>query len=347
MRRAPVRVGIVGAGNIARAYANVFERTTSAEVVAVADNVPDRAAALAARFGCPAFSSHEAMLAGARLEAAVVCTPPASHAEVSIDLLEFSVSVLCEKPLTTCAATARRMLDAAAGADVTIMMAAKFRYVDDVRRAIALVKQGLIGDVVLLENAFTSKVNMRDRWNSVPALSGGGVLIDNGTHSVDLARCFLGPIEEVLAVEGRRIQGLDVEDTAHLLIRSGDGALANIELSWSVDKGLDSYVELCGTEGTLRLGWRTSSYRAEPNGEWTFFGSGYDKLTAMGLQVDDFLAAVRDKQPAQITGEDALASVEVIQAAYASLARKAWVRVPPAPDDVGPVDEVIEVEGVA
>jgi predicted dehydrogenase len=342
-----LRVAIVGAGNIAQAYGEVFARTSPAHVVAVADQVPERAAAMAARFGCRSFGSHQAMLAEVCVDAAVVCTPPASHAEVTIDLLEASVPVLCEKPLTISSVNARRMLAAASANSATIMMAAKFRYVDDVARAIALVKEGIIGDVVLFENAFTAKVSMGDRWNCRPAVSGGGVLVDNGTHSVDLVRCFLGPISEVLAVEGPRLQGLEVEDTAHLFLRGGDGALANVDLSWSVDKGLDSYAEICGTGGTMRLGWSTSSYRTSRRGEWRVFGSGYDKLAAMGRQVDDFLATVAGRRSPRITGEDALASVEVIEAAYASLARKAWVAVPAAGDIVGFVGGSIEVEGVA
>jgi len=346
-RRLPVRLGIIGAGNIARAYADVLERTRSAKVVAVADHVPQRAAALAARLGCLAFPSHHAMLAGTDIEAVVVCTPPSSHGNIAVDLLDASVSVLCEKPFATSAAEARRMVDAAAGAEVTIMMAAKFRYVDDVRRATRLVAQGLLGDIVLLENSFTALIDMRDRWNSMRSLSGGGVLIDNGTHSVDLIRCLVGPIDEVLAVEGSQVQGLGVEDTAELFMRTSNGTLSSSYLSWSVDKHAGSYVELYGTDGALRLGWTASSYRAEPNGEWKDFGSGYSKLAAMGLQVEDFLAAVRESRPAQIGTEDALASVEVIQAAYLSIAQRAWVPAKATPAGVGTFHDVIEAEGVA
>jgi predicted dehydrogenase len=296
-------------------------------VAGVADVRPEAAQALAEGLGCPSFECHEKLADEARCEAMIVCTPPASHTPICRDLLQRSLPVLCEKPLALDSASAHAMLEEAERAGVLFTMASKFRYVDDVVRAKSIVASGVLGEIVLFENAFTSRVDMSGRWNSDPAVGGGGVLIDNGTHSVDVVRYFLGPIEAVSCVEGKRIQGLAVEDTVRMFVRTSEGVLANVDLSWSLNKELPTYLDIYGSNGTVRVGWAESKYRPTSSPEWIQFGNGYDKLDAFERQLENFCRAIRGEELLLIHAEDALASVEVIEAAYESLRRDDWVAV--------------------
>jgi predicted dehydrogenase len=219
------------------------------------------------------------------------------------------------------------MLAVAASSSGVLTMASKFRYVEDVRQARDLVLSGQIGELILVENTFASRVDMADRWNSHAATSGGGVLIDNGTHSVDLVRYILGPISEVMAVEGRRIQGLAVEDTAQIFLKSSDGARATIDLSWSLNKEREWFLEIYGSAGTIQVGWARSRYRLEDSGEWVELGPGYQRQQAMRDQVKNFAAAILKGERLRIDATDAIASVEVIEAAYRSLQHDGWVGV--------------------
>ncbi len=328
---APVRFGLVGAGGIAQSYAQAFEAGDTARLVAVADVRPEAAKALGEAFSCPSFDSHEAMAKGAELDAVIVCTPPASHPEICISLLERKLAVLCEKPLSIDSKSARKMIEAAKAAGVKFTMASKFRYVDDVVRAKGILTSGILGEIVLFENAFTSRVDMSARWNSKPEVSGGGVLIDNGTHSVDITRYFLGPLSEVHVVEGRRSQGLPVEETVRIFVRSVGGVLGSIDLSWSINKELDSFINIYGTHGTVSVGWKESKYRQSSGRDWVVFGKGYNKLQAFGAQIANFARAVRGEEALLISPEDALASVEAIEAAYADLKRTHFVSVGQGP----------------
>jgi predicted dehydrogenase len=322
-----LRFGLVGAGNIAQAYLRLFDALDDAAIVAVADTRVDLARSAAAQVGASAHDSVEALLDASTPDAVIVCTPPHTHADVALAVVARRVAVLCEKPLATHIGPAQTMVAAANAAGVPLTTATKFRFVDDVVRAQELVASGAIGELIQLENRFASRVDMRTRWNSDPAISGGGVIIDNGTHSVDIARSFLGPIHEVLVVEGPRTQGLAVEDNAQVLLRAASGSTATIDLSWSYDHATDAYLELYGSEGVLRVGWHGCELRANAAAEWTRFGDGYDKLTSMRAQVANFCAAIRGEEAMRITDADAIASVQVIDACYRSLALGDWVPV--------------------
>lgn len=320
----PVRFALIGAGAIAQAYAQAFGQTKRAELVAVVDCRAESAEAMAKAAGCAAFTSVPQMLEMGEIDAAIVCTPPATHRDVCLELITRGVNVLCEKPLAIDSASAEEMIGAAEVHNVTFTMASKFRYVADVAQAKELIAAETIGEVVLFENIFTGRVDMTQRWNSDPLIAGGGVLIDNGTHSVDVTRFCLGELSEIQAMEGNRIQELPVEDTAKMFVRSRSGVLASIDLSWSVSKELPYFIAVYGSSGTILVGWRESKYRRAGEQEWTVFGGGYDKVAAFRRQIENFAGAVRGEEPLVVTPEDALASVQVIEAAYRSLSRGAW-----------------------
>ena len=322
-----VRFGLIGAGAISQSYAQAFESCEAAELVAVADTRIEAAKALAAGFNCPFYGSHQLMQESEKLAAVVVCTPPTTHPEISTFFLNKGINVLCEKPLAIDSASAQHMLDAAKKSGATLTMGSKFRYVDDVIRAKSIVTSGILGEVILFENAFTSRVDMTQRWNSNPKLSGGGVLIDNGAHSVDIMRYFLGPIGDVQVVEGKRVQGLAVEDTVRVFIKSRAGVMGSVDLSWSINKELDSYINIYGSNGTISVGWKESKYRQSSSRDWVVFGKGYDKVQAFRSQLNNFAKSIRGEEKLLITAEDALASVQVIEAAYASLRQHNWVAV--------------------
>jgi predicted dehydrogenase len=321
---ARLRLGLIGAGGIAQSYAQAFRQCHEAELAAVADIRPDVAERFAAQNGCRAYASLDALVSHPGLQGVVVCTPPALHEEQCVELCCHGLHVLCEKPLTLDSLSARRMIETAAHAGVLFTMASKFRYARDVVRARELITSGLIGEVVLFENCFTARVDMSRRWNADPVVSGGGVLIDNGTHSVDVMRYFLGPLTELRVTEGKRIQALPVEDTVRLHVKSRAGVMGSIDLSWSIQKEQPYYISLYGSEGTLLVGWRESKYRRHADPDWTKFGDGYDKHQAFADQLDNFARAVRREEPLVITPEDALASVEVIEAAYAAMRQTHW-----------------------
>ena len=326
--REKLRFGMVGAGAVAQPYLQAFEHCEEARLVAVADCRVDAAQRAAEKMRCRSYDCAEHMVEDCYLDAAIVCTPPVTHPDICVDLVESGVHVLCEKPFSIDEEGALRMLEAARKAHVKLTMASKFRYVEAMIHAKSIVTSGVLGDLILFENVFASRVDMASRWNSRPEIAGGGVLIDNGTHSVDLMRYFLGPLAEVHALEGKRSQGLLVEETVALFVRSVSGVICSIDLSWSMTKQRDSYLDIYGSRGAISVGWKKSSHLDFSHGKWVTFGHGYNKVQAFRNQIDNFSRAIRGEESLLITGEDAMASVNIIESAYKALRQNQWIPVP-------------------
>ncbi|MGB7201525.1 MAG: Gfo/Idh/MocA family oxidoreductase [Pyrinomonadaceae bacterium] len=318
-----LKFGLVGAGGIAQAYAQAFNESSCCELIAIADVREDAAAALAEIVNGWSVTDYTQM-SELDVDAVIVATPPTTHAEIACFFMERGIPVLCEKPLTTNVADAERMIATAEKASVQFTMASKFRYCDDVVKAKGILASGVLGQVLHFENAFTAKVDMSKRWNSVAEISGGGVLIDNGTHSVDIIRYFLGGIDSVLAVDAGATQGLSVDENVKMFAKTGDGVTASVDLTWGINKELPYFLSIYGTNGTLHIGWRESKYKLDSSPDWTVFGNGYDKVASFKGKIENFGKALRGKEDLFITPADALASVQVIDAAYKSLNQNLW-----------------------
>ena len=315
----PVRLGLIGAGAIAATHADAASRSNAIVLRAVCDSDVERAATLGARVGAACYGSVMAMLDTEQLDGVVIATPPNTHASLTRYAASRGVHVLCEKPFAPSIDAALSMIEAARANRTIVTMASKFRFVADIRRAQEMIANNGTGELLMIENAFTSSVMMGNRWNSDPAVSGGGVIIDNGTHAVDIFRFLAGPLTNVSASEYRRYQKLGVEDTAMLFARCANGAVATSDLSWTIDKRSPYYLRLHCENATIELGWKHSRVQYKGDADWTTFGSGYSKLDAFVGLLENFADATAGRSRAAVSEEDALASVIAIDEAYRSL----------------------------
>jgi predicted dehydrogenase len=318
---------LIGCGRVSQTHLEAISSIPECELQVVADVREQAAKSVADQFGCKAYNYYQQVLDENHVDAVVICTPPDTHAEIATFFLENGIHVLCEKPLAMTSEQATEMLNTAEENDRLLMMASKFRYVEDIVKAKGVVASGILGDIVLFENVFCSKIDMRDRWNSDKDVAGGGVLMDNGCHSVDIARYLLGAITKVQAEEGKRVQKLDVEDTARLYFRAGFDTMGVVDLSWSLYKERESYIDLFGTEGVLSIGWKCSKFRQSEKLDWVVFGKGYDKLSCFRKQLENFVGCIKGRDLPVITATDSLESVKVIEAAYKSMSMNKWVEV--------------------
>ncbi len=325
MKTQIIKYGLIGAGAIGQTWAQSLDLSTTSHLIAVSDLDINRAETIGRTFKCQSFNRYEDMLESCNINAVIICTPPVTHPEIAITCLNQNIHVLCEKPFSIDSLHAEEMFQEARRHDAIITMASKFRYVDDLVRAKRIVRSGILGNIVSFKNSFISDVDMSQRWNSNPSISGGGVFIDNGTHSVDIVRYFLSPIVDIFVHEGKGSRGLEVEESDQVQVKTENGCEGTIDVVWNGSQASKSYIEIQGTKGTIWIGWHESKYKQSSSSEWVVFGSGYDKLAAFTQQLDNFSNTILGEELLIITYEDALASVKVIEAGYQSLKENKWI----------------------
>jgi predicted dehydrogenase len=319
----PFPLLIVGAGRMGSAWIRTLagERPAAGpvRVVGVADPDPARSGAALPLPGVEV--EPDPLAAARRLQpaGAILCTPPHTHAELALALLELGIPLLCEKPLARTPAEAQRMTDRALDLEVPLFLAAKFRFVRDLERAAELVGSGLLGRPVTARIEFAGSFPVAGSWHADRRLSGGGVVADNGPHAVDLARMLLGPVESIRAAAAPRVQEIGPEDTAHLLLRHRRGTLTRVLLSWSLPPSSPWYLQVQGAQGTLQAGWRESRYKMHDAPDWVVYGTGYDKEEALSAMAGAFARTVRGGGEYPVDREAALASVRLTAAACAEL----------------------------
>jgi predicted dehydrogenase len=230
------------------------------EVAAVADTEVSRAQEVAVEFGAKAVPVDR--LLDADLDALVIATPSALHADQAVAALQAGLSVFCQKPLGRSAQQCRAVVEAAESADRLLGVDLSYRHVGGVAEMKRLVEEGLLGRVYAVELVFHNAYGPDKEWFLDPARSGGGCLIDLGVHMVDLAHWVLGDwVVEGLSCrlyrQGRLLRANPqvVEDYATATIDLDDGATVQLSCSWFLHAGTDAVIAATfhGTDGSVSL----------------------------------------------------------------------------------------------
>lgn len=312
-----LRIGIIGCGQMGRWHFDAYKRNPHSEVVAFADTNFDKAQKFAQEDGATAYRSHQEMMEKERLNGVSICTVPSTHRDITLDLLNIGVNVLCEKPLAVSVAQAEEMLQKAKEKKLLLLTAFKFRFYDEVLKAKELIEKGSLGKILNFRLMFGGHLDMAGSWYAQREFAGGGVLMDNGAHTVDLVHYLFGEIENISA-EVSSHQNIEVEDTAKLVIRLTDGTAGTIDLSWSVSVAPSAYLEIYGEDGSALLDAEGISYRLKTWKEWKRISNRVSINEAFARQIEHFVEAMRGKTPLIVGNGEGLKAQIVIEAAYES-----------------------------
>lgn len=319
MNNETVRIGIISFAHMhAYAYAECLGRIEGVELVAVADDNDARGQSAAKRFGVAHFHDYEDLVKQ-DLDAVIVCSENARHADHVTAAAESGLAVLCEKPISTNLEGGQRMIDVCANRGVHLHIAFPSRYAPAVSRGKHLVDAGELGRIVSLTG--TNRGQNPGGWFVDPTLSGGGAIIDHTVHIVDLMRWYTGSeVKEVYAEVDTRFTNLDVDDCGLLMLEFDNGVFASHDPSWSRCKTFPTWgdvtLQVIGTAGVTRVdafGQHAWRYDAASHAKHEMWGDDMDFL-----MVQDFVQRVRAGLAPAIRGEDGLRATEVAIGAYES-----------------------------
>lgn len=250
-----MRWGLVGAGAIGRVRAQALQGLKDCELVAVADVDRQRARAVVPSPKVRAFDGYEEMLRSDEIEAIIVSTPPPSHEEIVVAAFEAGKHVLCEKPLANSVEACRRMVETAHRTGRILATGFNHRYFPAVQFVKRTLDSGAIGELDHVR-AFAGHTGLSEfsaPWMFDKQVMGGGALVDNGIHIIDLARHLLGEVEEVFGAATTNVWNLDrSEDNGIAILRSPAGKHAILQATWAEWKGYRFYVEAYGDKGMAR-----------------------------------------------------------------------------------------------
>jgi predicted dehydrogenase len=239
--------------------------------------------------------------------------------------------ILCEKPLALNTPEALSILQAAARKRRHLLLATKFRHVPEVVLAREIIHTGEIGEPLAFDVSFCAPVDMSKRWNSQRYRSGGGVLIDNGCHAIDLVAFLFGAVTRVHATVLKPLQRLAVEDSVTIQMEAGAGIIGRADVSWSLSISRDSYLVVHGSRGTIEVGWNLSRFRRAGQ-DWRVIGGSYDKIDAHRRMATCFAEVVTRGSQRWISALECLQTVAVVDAAYRSVQSGGWEPVEVARD---------------
>ncbi|HET7839320.1 MAG TPA: Gfo/Idh/MocA family oxidoreductase, partial [Rectinemataceae bacterium] len=325
--------GIVGTGMIADFHARAISEMEGSRIVACLDTAAGRAGAFGARHGCAAYADMASFLAHPGLEVVNVCTPSGAHLEPALAAARAGKHLIVEKPLEIDEDRCDRMIEACDRAGVALCGIFPSRFHEAPRAMKAAVDAGRFGRLTM-GNAYVKW--WRDQayydkggWKGSRALDGGGALMNQSIHAVDLLRWLMGPVDEVRAITASiGHERIEVEDCAAAVLRFANGALGVVQGTTAAWPGFLKRIEVSGLDGSAVMEEENLAFWSFRRGELgdeelrsrlaagTVTGGGASDPAAIGhhghrLQFEDMVEAIRGGRKPQVDGVEARRAVEL------------------------------------
>lgn len=323
--------GLIGCGAIARLHAKAIAGIEKAKLIGVYDYSYEYAEKFAKEFGCKAYESLETLLANSDIDIVNICTPSGLHAEQTILAAKAKKHVIVEKPM----AITKEQLDGAISAirenGIKAEVITQLRFTPAIRKLKQAIDEGRLGKILLADFNMkyyrSPEYYKQGGWRGTWKMDGGGALMNQGIHGIDLVQYLVGGVKSVYAQCRTLDREIEVEDTANILVEYTNGAMGVIQSTTVATPGRPRQITVCGTKGSVvvkedviehwDIAGEEESERTESD-----FHSGADPMAFTEyyhkMQFIDLINAIDENRKPMVDENDGRKPVDIILAAYES-----------------------------
>lgn len=329
--------GIIGAGLIADFHAKSIESLPNARLIGICGTNQKKVQNLAEKYGCKSYNTHSELLGDNDIDIVTIVTPSGAHMEPAIEAANRGKHVICEKPLEISLDRIDKMIEAHAAAGTSLGGIFNFRYHDPLEYLKAAVDNGRFGKInyaAVYIPWWRGDDYYKDSWHGTWELDGGGALINQSIHMVDLLQHLMGPVESLQAYTATIGHDIEVEDTAAAVLRFKNNALGMIFGSTASFPGVSRRIEITGTKGTVIQEdntFKVWEFAEKTNADREIIEKFREAETSGGSSdpgaipfqphaknIAAFIESVESGKTFEISGSEARKAVEIVLAVYQS-----------------------------
>jgi UDP-N-acetyl-2-amino-2-deoxyglucuronate dehydrogenase len=329
----PTHVGLIGGGNISETHARAALANPDVVISAVYGTNMQNVERLAREYGGKPFTDYNAFLAHKPIDLVMIGSPSGFHAQQGIDAAHRGIHVLTEKPIDISTTRADELVAATNAANVKLGVMFQDRVKPDIQRLKRLIDSGALGKILFVD----ARVKWyrppdyygKSKWRGTMKLDGGGALMNQGVHTVDLVLWTVGDVSRVQSRTATALHKIESEDTAIALLEFANGALGTLQATTAAFPGYQRRVEITGTEGTvilehdriIALDLRNPAAAEQPSEAPTDTNLSASSAAVTDIRghqkiLEDFLHAIRTNAKPICDGTEGRKSVALIEAIY-------------------------------
>ena len=338
--KSTVNFGVIGCGVISHFHIQAINAIEGAKLYGVYDHIYEFAKKIASEQHVKAYQTLEEMLADPELDAVCICTPSGLHAKQAVEAAKAGKHVLIEKPIALSLEDCDAISAEAEKSGVKVAVVSQLRFSPAMQKVKRAINEGRLGKIVsadiYMKYYRSQEYYDKNEWRGTIAMDGGGALMNQGIHGVDLLQYAMGPVKSITALSAALVRKIEVEDTLNAIVEFENGAFGVIQAMTSAYPGFPRRLEINGEHGCIVMEedtivkWDVEGEESAEEGKLDDSVKSFSDPSKIGteghiLQISNFIDAIHDKADLLVDDKEGRKALEIILNAYRSSEEKKTV----------------------